>query len=159
MAGQRPSMTVNYSVLQQSHLMQWKHTTGYHQHRGGEWWCAQRSCYSVEWYRGYKAVDLKPKNWRLRDSKREVSFGGQTVTELNPLASSSQIWFKPAKCLPSNLKPIIKSSQENSMFNGIEGSGKVMRSQYRDFASIHCCQNIVRDFKKGSFSCVKLPNM
>ena len=48
----------------------------------------------------------------LRDSEFEIGFGGQTVTYLNPLASTSQIRFKPVECRPSNHKPIIDEAHE-----------------------------------------------
>ena len=64
MTGQWPSTSVNHSVLQKIHLMQRTHTAGCHHHGddsqpGGEGECVQRSCYSVERYREYKAEDLK----------------------------------------------------------------------------------------------------
>ena len=49
MTGQRPSMTVNHSVPQQSPLMQ---VAGYHQDRDGEKYHVLRPCYAVELYRG-----------------------------------------------------------------------------------------------------------
>ena len=60
-------------------------------------------------------------------------------------------------CLPSNCKPIIKSSQECGMVSSIEGSRKVRQSQCCDFASIRWCQYIIVEVAKGSFSWVKLP--
>ena len=40
---------------------------------------------------------------------------------------------------------------------GIEGTGKVKKSQCHDFAIIHWWWNIIVDFKKGSFSREKFP--
>ena len=47
-----------------------------------------------------------------------------SVPQLNPLASASQIRFKSVKCLPGNPRPLIKSVQENSMDNGMKGTRK-----------------------------------
>ena len=56
MTGQRPNMTVNHSVLQQSPLMQRKNTAGRRQHRASEGQCVQRSCCSMERCRGWSMV-------------------------------------------------------------------------------------------------------
>ena len=101
-------MTVNHSVLLQSPLM-----------KGN----TQLAVISIEVVRdsvfkdhaaqwsGIEREKQRTQNGPLRNSKFEIGFGGQTVTYVDPLASTSQIRFKPVECLPSNPKPIIESTQ------------------------------------------------
>ena len=72
----------------------------------------------------------------MRDTEFEIGFGGQTVTYLDPLASTSQIRLKPVECLPGDPKPIVKSSQEDDVVYGVEGSGKVKQRQCCDLVTL-----------------------
>ena len=65
--------------------------------------------HAAQWS-GIEREKQRTQNGPLRDSKFEIAYGGQTVTVLNPLASTSQLRFKPVECFPSNPKPIIEST-------------------------------------------------
>ena len=66
--------------------------------------------HAAQWS-GIECEKQRTQNGPPRDTEFEIGFGGQTVTYLDPLASTSQIRFKPVECLPSNPKPIIESTQ------------------------------------------------
>ena len=91
--------------------------------------------HAAQWS-GIESENQRTQNGPLRDSESEIGFGGQTVTYLNPFASNSQILFKPVECLPSNPKPIIESTQENSVIYGVKGSREVEQCQCCDLAGI-----------------------
>ena len=94
--------------------------------------------HTVQWS-GIEREKQRTQNGPLRDSEFEIGFGGQTVTYLDPLTSTSQIRFTPVECLPGNPKPIIKSSQEDNVAYGIKGSRKVEQCQCCDLADILSC--------------------
>ena len=101
MTGQTPNMTVNHSVLLQSLLMQRKHTAGCHQHRGGE----GIACSKIMLLNGvvWSVKSRRAQNGPLGNSKFEIGFGGQTVTYLNPLASTTQIDSNQLSAFPVTL--------------------------------------------------------
>ena len=53
--------------------------------------------HAAQWS-GIEREKQRTQNGPPRESKFEIGFGGQTLTYLNPLVSTSQIRFKPFEC-------------------------------------------------------------
>ena len=108
----------------------------------------------MECYREWKAEDLKltPEGLQKRD---KLFLESPSLIICHRLNQSDTI--KPSQCFPSDSKPLVKAPQDDSVVYGIKDSGKVKQCQCCDFASITWWQNVLMDFKKGSFSWVKLP--
>ena len=98
--------------------------------------------HAVQWS-GIEREKQRTENGPLGDSKFETGFGGQTVTYLNPLVSTSKIRFKPVECLPSNPKPIIESIQQDSVIYGVRTEAGL-----RD--GTHVSFRVSQKFQQGS---------